>query len=96
MLSKTEKIQKLKDYLCTKNDSYADTFKGDILDFLSNYEEDSAVYDFLYELKSESDIKVWVNNVLSHIVMKFDEQFEDISDFIHQFTIMNYRLSVLR
>lgn len=96
MLNKTEKIQKLKDYLCSESGSYADTFRSDILDFLSNYDDNEAVYDFLQELKNESDIKFWVDNVLSHIVLKFDEQFEDISDFIYQFTIMNYRLSALK
>jgi hypothetical protein len=92
MLNKTEKIRKLKDYLLVNNGSYADDFKSDILDFLSNHTDDDVLYNFLDELKNESDIKQWVNNVLSHIVMKFDEQFENISDFIYEFTIMNYRL----
>jgi len=59
--------------------------------FVAAYDKED-IYNFLDKLKTESDIKLWVNNVLSHIVMKFDEQFENISDFIYEFTIMNYRL----
>ncbi|MBP9760473.1 MAG: hypothetical protein KBD24_03880 [Candidatus Pacebacteria bacterium] len=92
MLNRADKIQKLNESLLKETGRYSDTFKEDMLIFFSECEENSDTYDFLDKLNNENEIATWIENVVSHIILKFDEECGDISDFINEFTIMNYQL----
>lgn len=83
MLNFAEKIEILKEYLSEIKDNYADSFKTDIMLYFNNFEDfNSEDFKFLSELKSKEDIYKWVDKLTSKIVMKFNEDEEQISDFI--------------
>lgn len=83
MLEQHHKIKILKDYLLDINDNYADSFKTDILFYFNEFENiQNFDFKFLNELNSEEDIHSWVNNLTSKIVMKFNEDEEQLSEFI--------------
>lgn len=88
MLKQKDKIAVLKEYLYDKQDNYADSFKTDILFYFNEF-EDNRNFDlrFLNELNSKEDIHIWVDNLTSNIVMKFNEDEEQLSDFI--FYVLN-------
>lgn len=83
MLNLAEKIEILKEYLSEIKDNYADSFKTDIMLYFNDFEDfNSEDFKFLSELKSKEDIYKWVDKLTSKIVMKFNEDEEQISDFI--------------
>ena len=83
MLNFEEKIEILKEYLSEIKDSYADSFKTDIMLYFNDFEDvNSEDFKFLSELKSKEDIYKWIDKLTSKIVMKFNEDEEQISDFI--------------
>lgn len=85
MLKNEDKIEVLKAYLSDSKDSYADSFKTDILfyfDGLDSIKENNTKLNFLKNLKSKQDIHNWVDNLTSKIVMKYNEEEEQLSDFI--------------
>ncbi|WP_312761300.1 hypothetical protein [Epilithonimonas sp.] len=83
MLNFAEKIEILKEYLSEIKDNYADSFKTDIMLYFNDFEDvNSEGFKFLSELKSKEDIYKWVDKLTSKIVMKFNEDEEQISDFI--------------
>lgn len=83
MLNFAEKIEILKEYLSEIKDNYADSFKTDIMLYFNNFEDfNSEDFKFLSELKSKEDIYKWIDKLTSKIVMKFNEDEEQISDFI--------------
>lgn len=83
MLNFAEKIEILKEYLSEIKDNYADSFKTDIILYFNDFEDvNSEDFKFLSELKSKEDIYKWVDKLTSKIVMKFNEDEEQISDFI--------------
>jgi len=83
MLNFAEKIEILKEYLSEIKDNYADSFKTDIMLYFNDFEDvNSEDFKFLSELKSKEDIYKWVDKLTSKIVMKFNEDEEQISDFI--------------
>lgn len=83
MLNFEEKIEILKEYLSEIKDNYADSFKTDIMLYFNDFEDvNSEDFKFLSELKSKEDIYKWVDKLTSKIVMKFNEDEEQISDFI--------------
>jgi len=85
MLSYDDKIKFLKLYLSDIKDNYADSFKTDILlyfDDFENLQENGIKLNFLKNLNSEEEIYNWINNLTSKIVMKFNEEEEELSDFI--------------
>ena len=83
MLNFAEKIEILKEYLSEIKDNYADSFKTDIMLYFNDFEDvNSENFKFLSELKSKEDIYKWVDKLTSKIVMKFNEDEEQISDFI--------------
>lgn len=88
MLRLKDKIEILRGYLYDIKENYADSFKTDIL-FLFNEFEDIQNMDFMFlnELHSIESIHLWVDNLTSNIVMKFNEDEEQLSDFI--FYILN-------
>ncbi|MES2836640.1 MAG: hypothetical protein V4667_03885 [Bacteroidota bacterium] len=82
MLSFSNKISILENYLLQLNDNYADSFKTDIALFLGEFETQNSNFNFLNNLSSEIEIENWVNNLTSKIVLKFNEDEEQLSDFI--------------
>lgn len=82
MLSFTDKISILENYLLQINNNYADSFKTDITLFLGEFETQNSNLNFLNNLSSEIEIENWVNDLTSKIVLKFNEDEEQLSDFI--------------
>jgi hypothetical protein len=85
MLTKAEKIATLETCLSDVGESYADSFKADIAIVLGEFNPSNPNLDFLEGLTSEEQIIEWVNRLTSRIVMKFDEESEQLSDFIHEY-----------
>ncbi len=82
MLSFTDKISFLENYLLQVDENYADSFKTDIAFFLGEFETQNSNLNFLENLSSKEEISSWVNNLTSKIVLKFNEDEEQLSDFI--------------
>ncbi|MCC5946214.1 MAG: hypothetical protein JJT94_14885 [Bernardetiaceae bacterium] len=80
-----EKISYLEEYLDRDIESYADTFKGDILNYLGNFEIENPNFKFLSNLSSKAEIQAWVSKLSSRIILKHDEEFEQLSDFIFDY-----------
>jgi hypothetical protein len=83
MLSFPHKISILENYLFQINDNYADSFKIDIALFLGVFETHNSNLNFLNNLSSNSEIENWVNKLTSNIVLRFNEDEEQLSDFIY-------------
>ena len=82
MLTFKRKIDILERNLLSPEINYADSFKDDIRMFFSEFEEHNQNLSFLNLLNSEHEIVDWVNRLTSKIVMKFDEENDQLSDFI--------------
>lgn len=83
MLKFEAKIKILKTYLSDIKDNYADSFKTDILFYFNEFEDvQNLDFKFLKELTSKEDIHNWVDNLTSKIVMKYNEDEEQLSEFI--------------
>lgn len=82
MLNFADKISILKIYLLQINDNYADSFKTDIALFLGDFDNQNSNLNFLNNLSSKVEIENWINNLTSKIVLKFNEDEEQLSDFI--------------
>lgn len=82
MLTLTDKIEVLKKCLLAKDESYADSFKTDILIFLDDFKEDDQNLLFLHHLRSQEEIYDWVQRLTSKIIMKYDEKDDQLFDFI--------------
>lgn len=83
MLSFNDKIEALKSYLSDVKDNYADSFKEDICLHFNHFEDvQDQDFEFLEQLNTIEEIHTWVDNLTSRIVMKFDEEHEQLSDFI--------------
>lgn len=82
MLSIVDKISFLENYLLQIDNNYADSFKTDIALFLGSFDTHNPNLNFLNNLSSNIEIENWVNKLTSKIVLKFDEDEEQLSDFI--------------
>lgn len=83
MLSLLEKIEILKGYLQDIKQNYADSFKTDILFFFDEFKNIQNIdFNFLNELNSKEEIHLLIDNLTSKIVLKFNEDEEQLSDFI--------------
>jgi hypothetical protein len=86
MLSKEEKIDYLRVYLLKDKENYSDNFKDDIILF---FDEDISIHNlhlnFLDKYNSKEEIEKWVDKLLSRFVLKFDDEFEEESDFIYDY-----------
>ena len=82
MLSLVDKMTILENYLSQNDDNYTDTFKTDISIFLGEFEIQNSNLNFLKNLSSKEEIENWVNKLTSRIVLKFNEDEEQLSDFI--------------
>ncbi len=86
MLSLQDKISYLETLLMSDSGSYADTFKEDIVIFFDDdFITKNSLFSFLEQFHTKNDIKLWLDNLLSQIVMKFDDESEQLSDFIYDF-----------
>jgi len=76
MLSFEEKVKIFNAILAQEEISYADSFNSDI-----NIAGRNCDHNFLKKLKSEKEIKYWIEKLKSRIVMKEDDaSLEDIID----------------
>lgn len=87
MLDITEKLEYLEAYLNKRSENYAETFKAEILLKLEPIELSNPLLGFLTKLESFEDIENWVNRLLSRIVLKFDEEHEQLNDFIDDYLL---------
>ena len=84
MITKAEKIAHLETCL-REGGSYADSFKADIAIFLGEFNAFNPKLDFLEGLTSEEQISEWVNRLTSRIVMKFDEESEQLGELVYEY-----------
>ena len=85
MLNLESKIEILKAYLLDIKDSYTDSFKTDILFYFDKceiFEENKNLFKFLSNLNSKEEILNSIDSLSSKIAMKFNEDEEQLSDFI--------------
>ena len=87
MLTFNEKLTLLENYLSEIKDNYSDSFKTDILFYLEDFETTNKKLNFLKELNSDNEIYNWVDNLTSKIVMKYNENEDQLSDFIYYETL---------
>ena len=83
MLNIKNKISFLKKYLKIKTNPYYDGIKSDICFFIGEFKESNTILAFLKKLDSLDAIEYWVDTLISLIVLKFDEEYEKIDDFIY-------------
>ena len=87
MLSFEDKIDLLKKYLLIE-ETYADSFKYDIMIWLGELTPENSNLTFLKTLVNEEDINKWVDKLTSRIVLKYDEEFDQLSDLISDYVEM--------
>jgi hypothetical protein len=73
MLSFEEKVSYLQHRLNTIEESYADSFRTDILFFFGDFNIENSKFQFLNKLHSFNEIEHWITKLTSRIVMKEDE-----------------------
>lgn len=83
MLNYEDKIEVLNTYLLDIKDSYANSFKTDIFFYFNEFEDIHSVdFKFIHELNSKEEIYNWIDSLTSKIVMKFNENEGQLSEFI--------------
>ena len=87
MLSFEEKVACLETILLKNGGNHADSFKIEISFFFGEFTTNNPLLKFLESLNSFSDIEIWVEKLTSRIVMKFDQESEQINDVIHDYLI---------
>jgi DNA mismatch repair ATPase MutS len=85
MLTFEEKIIYLENSLNKTEENYYDNFKEDIVIFFDVLNTKNENLNFLNNFVSFTEIDNWVEKLLSRIVLKFDEESEQINDFIYDF-----------
>ncbi|MNJ88902.1 hypothetical protein D3C87_64600 [compost metagenome] len=81
MTTFTEKITRLKSCLETVDNSYADSFKAEMLLYFGDFNPKDPKLFFLHDLDFEEEIINWVNRITSLIVSKFEEEEEMFGEF---------------
>jgi len=90
VMTRSEKAEILKNYLSQEPENYRDTFKTDMyLFFNEDFTRDNPRLKFLDSFENKNEIENWVDVVASQIVLKFDEEFEEVGDFIGEFIKLN-------
>ena len=84
MLSFEEKIDLLNKYLLIE-ETFADSFKYEIMIHLGEFTPENPNLIFLKVLSSDEEIKNWIDKLTSRIVMKYDEEFDLLSDLISDY-----------
>ena len=85
MLSLTEKISYLENCLNETQDNYADSFKTDISTYLGDFDFQNSNLNFLNNLSSKEEIENWINKLTSRIVLKYNEESDQLNDFIFDY-----------
>ena len=85
MVSFQEKISYLESSLNKIKENYSDNFKEDIIMVIENFNIENEILQFLNNFVSFIEIDIWIEKLLSRIVLKFDEESEQINDFIYDF-----------
>lgn len=85
-MKRAEKIKVLENYLIRESENYRDSFKTDIyLFFNEDFTDGNPLLAFLDSFNEQSEIENWVDLVTSQIVLKFDDEVEQLGDFIGEF-----------
>jgi hypothetical protein len=83
-----QKIKTLDSYLNLPEQSYADSFKQDIIIYFEeDFSEENQELNFLNNLNTKEEIVNFVDRLTSRFVMKFDSEFETENDFIHDYLV---------
>ena len=85
MLNPVEKISFLEKYLNEIQDNYADSFKTDISIYIGEFDLQNSNLIFLNHLSTREEIENWVNKLTSRIVLKYNEESEQLNDFIFDY-----------
>jgi hypothetical protein len=85
MITLVEKISYLESFLSQPEINYSDSFKTDILFFIDDFNTSNTKLSFLNNFDTYIEIEDWVNKLTSRIVLKFQEESEQIQDFIYDF-----------
>jgi hypothetical protein len=85
MLALEEKILYLEKILNLPVESYADSFRTDILFFFDEFNISNPMFSFLDKLNTYNEIQDWITLLTSKIVLRFDEENEHIGDFIYEY-----------
>ncbi len=85
-MTQLQKINYLELLLNESNDSYADSFKTDILFYFNDdFTEENLQFHFLNQLETKDEIEKKLDFLLSQFVLKFDPVSETEFDFIHYY-----------
>ncbi len=83
-----QKIKNLESYLNLPEQSYADSFKQDIIIYFEeDFTENNKELEFLNNLNTKEEIVNFVDKLTSRFVMKFDSEIETENDFIYDYLI---------
>ncbi|MFN5416620.1 MAG: hypothetical protein ACK5B9_06145 [Flavobacteriia bacterium] len=85
MLTFQEKISYLENRLHLPDGNYYDNFKDDLLIFFEDFNINNKRLNFLHHYDSISEIDNWIEKLSSRLVLKFDEEQEQLTDFIQDF-----------
>jgi hypothetical protein len=85
MLTFEEKIIYLENSLNKTEGNYYDNFKEDIIIYFDEFNTKNERLNFLNIFVSFTEIDNWVEKISSRFVLKFDEESEQINDFIYDF-----------
>jgi DNA mismatch repair ATPase MutS len=85
MLTFEEKIIYLENSLNKTEGNYYDNFKEDIIIYFDEFNTKNERLNFLNFFVSFTEIDNWVEKISSRFVLKFDEESEQINDFIYDF-----------
>lgn len=85
MLILEDKIIYFEISLNQKQENYADSFRSDIINFFAEFNSKNPLLQFLDKIESFGKIDDWISKLTSRIVMKFDEEQDQINDFIYDY-----------
>ena len=74
MLTLKEKISYLKKSLTLEDDSYVDSFKPLIYMYIFDFTENNPDLKFLEDLSTKKEIKKWITELTSRLVMKEEDE----------------------
>ena len=87
MLTFEEKIIYLENILNKTEGNHYDNFKEDIVIYFDEFNTKNERLNFLNNFISLTEIENWVEKISSRIVLKFDEESEQINDFIYDYIV---------
>ena len=85
MMHHESKVAYLEECLNDISSTYADSFKTDIAIFIGEFNGENPRLQFLHKLTTEAEIAEWVSHLTSRIVLKYDEEREQLGDLIHEY-----------